>query len=287
VEVRLIDLSPFIAMVYRQVKRWWSARSRIFTTVINPLIWIIFLGLGWGAVLSPSSVNSPSISGLPVNTITKIMQDYFNRLFGGVDYVTFMVSGMSVMTVFMASFLGGISVIWDKQFGYLKETLVAPAPRWLVVTGRIVGDSIVNVVQALIIILLSFIIATGINPIGILPTLAYLFITSIAFSSLGVVIALKLGSVEGFQMIVNLLTMPLMFMSGVFYPINTMPDWMKIIAQFNPLSYAVHSVRYWLTGANVGLDYMNLSIDLSVLASSALVLLALAGWSFNKASVED
>lgn len=285
--MRSTNLSPFIAMVYRQVKRWWSARSRVSATVANPLIWIIFLGLGWGAVFSPSSANTPSIPGLPVNTITKMIQDYFNRLFGGVDYVTFMVSGMPAMTVFMASFLGGISVIWDKQFGYLKETLVAPAPRWLVITGRVVGDSIVSVVQALIIILLGFIIVTGINPLGIPLTLVYLFITSIAFSSLGVTIALKLGSVEGFQMIVNLLAMPLMFISGVFYPVDTMPDWMKIVAQFNPLTYAVHSVRYWLTGANVGLEYMNPLTDLSVLAFSALILLALAGWSFNKASAED
>jgi len=194
---------------------------------------------------------------------------------------------MAAMTVFMASFLGGISVIWDKQFGYLKETLVAPAPRWLVITGRIVGDSIVNTLQSLIIILLGFAITTRINPIGIPVALVYLFTTSIAFSSLGVIIALKLGSIEGFQMIVNLLTMPLMFMSGVFYPVNTMPDWMKVFAQFNPLSYSVHSVRYWLTGANVGLEYMTPTIDIAILAAAAIILLVVAGWAFNKATVED
>jgi ABC-2 type transport system permease protein len=282
-----MDLSPFIAMVYRQVKRWWSARSRVITTIVNPLIWIIFLGLGWGAVFQPGSINSPSIPGIPVNVIAKTIEEYFNRLFGGVDYITFMVSGMAAMTVFMASFLGGISVIWDKQFGYLKETLVAPAPRWLVITGRIVGDSIVNTLQSLIIILLGFAITTRINSIGIPVALVYLFTTSIAFSSLGVIIALKLGSIEGFQMIVNLLTMPLMFMSGVFYPVNTMPDWMKVFAQFNPLSYSVHSVRYWLTGANVGLEYMTPTIDIAILAVAAITLLVVAGWAFNKATVED
>jgi ABC-2 type transport system permease protein len=282
-----MDLSPFIAMVYRQVKRWWSARSRVITTIINPLIWIIFLGLGWGAVFQPGSINSPSIPGVPVNVIAKTIEEYFNRLFGGIDYITFMVSGMAAMTVFMTSFLGGISVIWDKQFGYLKETLVAPAPRWLVITGRIVGDSIANTIQSLIIILLGFAITTRINPIGVPVALVYLFITSIAFSSLGVIIALKLGSIEGFQMIVNLLTMPLMFMSGVFYPVNTMPDWMKIFAQYNPLSYAVHSVRYWLTGADVGLDYMNPLTDTTILTGAAIILLAIAGWAFNKATIEE
>jgi len=81
--------------------------------------------------------------------------------------------------------------------------------------------------------------------------------------------------------------MPLMFMSGVFYPVNTMPDWMKITAQINPLSYAVHSVRYWLSGANVGLEFMNPLTDLVVLVISAVILLTLAGWSFNKATIEE
>jgi ABC-2 type transport system permease protein len=282
-----MDLSPFIAMVYRQIKRWWSAKSRVVTTIVNPLIWIIFLGLGWGAVFKPSNVNSPTIPGIPVNVIAKTIEEYFNRLFGGVDYVTFMVSGMAAMTVFIASFLGGISVIWDKQFGYLKETLVAPAPRWLIITGRIVGDSVVNTLQSLIIILLGFTITTRINLTGVPVALVYLFITSIAFSSLGVVIALKLGSIEGFQMIVNLLTMPLMFMSGVFYPVNTMPEWMKTITQFNPLSYTVHAVRYWLTGANVGLEYMNPTTDITILTGAAIILLAIACWAFNKATIEE
>jgi ABC-2 type transport system permease protein len=282
-----MDLSPFIAMVYRQIKRWWSAKSRVVTTIVNPLIWIIFLGLGWGAVFKPSNVNSPTIPGIPVNVIAKTIEEYFNRLFGGVDYVTFMVSGMAAMTVFIASFLGGISVIWDKQFGYLKETLVAPAPRWLIITGRIVGDSVVNTLQSLIIILLGFTITTRINLTGIPVALVYLFTTSIAFSSLGVVIALKLGSIEGFQMIVNLLTMPLMFMSGVFYPVNTMPEWMKTITQFNPLSYTVHAVRYWLTGASVGLEYMNPTTDITILTGAAIILLAIACWAFNKATIEE
>jgi ABC-2 type transport system permease protein len=282
-----MDLSPFIAMVYRQIKRWWSAKSRVVTTIVNPLIWIIFLGLGWGAVFKPSNVNSPTIPGIPVNVIAKTIEEYFNRLFGGVDYVTFMVSGMTAMTVFIASFLGGISVIWDKQFGYLKETLVAPAPRWLIITGRIIGDSVVNTLQSLIIILLGFTITTRINLTGIPVALVYLFTTSIAFSSLGVVIALKLGSIEGFQMIVNLLTMPLMFMSGVFYPVNTMPDWMKTITQFNPLSYTVHAVRYWLTGASVGLDYMNPTTDITIITGAAIILLAIACWAFNKATIEE
>jgi ABC-2 type transport system permease protein len=88
-------------------------------------------------------------------------------------------------------------------------------------------------------------------------------------------------------MIVNLLTMPLMFMSGVFHQVNTMSDWMKTITMLNPLSYTVHAVRYWLTGASVGLDYMNPTTDITILTGAAIILLAIACWAFNKATIEE
>jgi ABC-2 type transport system permease protein len=287
--MRRVNLSPLIAMVYRQVKRWFSARSRLVSTVLNPLVWIIFLGLGWGSVFSASGFKGalPGIPTPPGLSISDLVQKYFNTIFGGVDYLTFMVSGMASMTVFLASFIGGISVIWDKQFGYLKETLVAPASRKLVIAGRILGDAIVTTVQGLIVILLGFIIASGLRIAGVGIALIYLFLLAITFSSLGVVIALKLSSVEGFQMIVNLLTMPLMFMSGVFYPFTTMPSWMQVIALYNPLSYAVHAVRYWLTGADVGLSPMTPLNDLLVLAAGATILLLAAGFAFEKTSIEE
>jgi ABC-2 type transport system permease protein len=276
-------------MVYRQVKRWFSARSRLVSTVLNPLVWIIFLGLGWGSVFSASGFGGalPGIPMPPGFSISDLIQKYFNTIFGGVDYLTFMVSGMASMSVFMASFIGGISVIWDKQFGYLKETLVAPASRKLVIAGRILGDAIVTTIQGLIIILLGFIIASGLRIAGVGIALIYLFFLAITFSSMGVVIALKLSSVEGFQMIVNLLTMPLMFMSGVFYPFATMPSWMQVIALYNPLSYAVHAVRYWLTGADVGLSSMTPVNDLLVLIAGAAILLLMAGFAFEKTSIEE
>ncbi|WP_440059379.1 ABC transporter permease [Thermogladius sp. 4427co] len=282
-----IELSPLIAMVYRQVKRWVGARSRLVSTFLNPLVWIIFLGLGWGSIFSASNIKLPGLPSIPGFSITDMIQKYFNTIFGGVDYLTFMVSGMAAMTVFMGSFISGISVIWDKQFGYLKETLVAPASRKIIIAGRIVGDAIVTSIQGLIIILLGFLLAPGLKPLGVPVALVYLFVSAIAFASLGVIIALKLSSIEGFQMLVNLITMPLMFMSGVFYPFTTMPDWMKLAAQLDPLSYSVHSVRYWLTGADVGLYPMSPANDLLILSILSITLLLLAGLIFEKTTVEE
>ncbi|MEM1541874.1 MAG: ABC transporter permease [Ignisphaera sp.] len=289
-----LDLSPFIAMVYRHVKRWWSARSRVISVFLNPLLWMIFMGLGMSTVFTftPKDVAPPGIDALPnvgniMDTIAKYVQQMVNSRFGGLDYATFMVSGMATMSVFMGSFIAGISVIWDKQFGFLKESLVAPAPRGVVILGRIVGDSIINTFNGFVVMCIGFTISRSLNPLGVLVSLPYLFITSIAFTSLGIVIALKLASIEGFQMIINIFNMPVMFLSGVFYPITTMPEWMKHVAIFNPLSYTVHGVRYWLTGADVGIPPMNPLLDLAVLTFTSIVFAYSASKIFEKTTLED
>jgi len=284
------SLNAFTAMVYRQLKRWWNNRSRIVMTVVNPLVWMVFLGLGWGGIFSLQNMPTvPGVSNMPVliDMLRKAVENYFEQIFGGVDYITFMVTGIVVMSAFMASFISGISVIWDKQFGFLKETLVAPAPRGVVILGRIVGDSIVASVQALLIALVSLLLTTRINLINTPIAILYVFITTLGFTALGTAISLKFSSMEGFQMIVNFTTMPLIFVSGVFYPVTTMPEWMKYVAMFNPLTYSVHAVRLWLAGASVGFDYMNALTDLAILIAFTAFMTIIAVKIFEKATVEE
>ncbi|MEM2628095.1 MAG: ABC transporter permease [Ignisphaera sp.] len=289
-----LDISPFTAMVYRQVKRWWSARSRVVSVFLNPLLWMIFMGLGMSTVFTftPKDIVVPGTGTIPnigdiVDAMAKYVQQVVNSRFGGLDYATFMVSGMATMSVFMGSFIAGISVIWDKQFGFLKESLVAPAPRGVVIMGRIIGDSIINMFNGLVVMCMGFAISRSLNPLGMFITLPYLFVTSVAFTSLGIIMALRLASVEGFQMIINIFNMPLMFLSGVFFPVTTMPEWMRNAALFNPLSYTVHAVRYWLTGANVGISPMDPLLDLAVLISTSIILAYAASKQFEKTTVED
>jgi len=284
------SLNAFTAMVYRQLKRWWNNRSRIVMTVVNPLVWMVFLGLGWGGIFSPQNMPTvPGVSNMPVliDMLRKAVENYFEQIFGGVDYITFMVTGIVVMSAFMASFISGISVIWDKQFGFLKETLVAPAPRGVVILGRIVGDSIVASVQALLIALVSLLLTTRISLINTPIAILYVFITTLGFTALGTAISLKFSSMEGFQMIVNFTTMPLIFVSGVFYPVTTMPEWMKYVAMFNPLTYSVHAVRLWLAGASVGFNYMNALTDLAILIAFTAFMTIIAVKIFEKATVEE
>lgn len=216
-------MRAFTIMVYRQIKRFSRAKSRVVGMVANPLIWLVFFGVGWSGVFRDA------------------------RIFGGADYLTYLAPGIFAMTVFNQSFISGVSVIWDREFGFLKEVLVAPASRKESIAGRIVGDSIVAIIQGAIILILTLLI-TEIQISGIIPALGIGFLLAVAFSSFGVSIATRIHSMEGFQMIMAVLMLPIIFLSGAIYPVSAMPSWMKILAYINPLTYAVDGSRIVLTG---------------------------------------
>ncbi len=185
------------AMAYRQLRRYFRAKSRLLGTLINPLMFFLFFGLGWSATLRGSMAR---------------------QLFGGMDYLSFLAPGIVMMAVFTASLIGGISVIWDREFGFLKEVLVAPASRGYAIAGRALGDSITSVLLGLIILLPLYLIVPDLRLAGLLPTLLVSFVTAMTFNSLGIAMASKMRSPEGFQLIMNLVTLPLIFLSGAFYP---------------------------------------------------------------------
>jgi len=279
-------------MVYRQVKRWATSKSRVLSVIIQPLLWLAFLGIGFGSIFSPNNLNilpgdNTTTTLISPAALRAALSRYFTSIFGGIDYMTFIVTGMAAVVAFIGSFISGISVIWDKQFGFLKETLVAPASRKFVIFGRMLGDSIVNTLQSLIILLLALLISTRVSILGIPIALAYIFLTSLGFTGLGIAMSLKFSSMEGFQMIINLLTMPLMFMSGAFFPIGTMPTWMKVVALANPLTYAIYGVRYWLTGAAEGFSFINPVTSTVALAVFTLISTVVAMMVFEGASIED
>ncbi|MCS7108471.1 MAG: ABC transporter permease [Sulfolobales archaeon] len=255
-------MDGFVTMIYRQIKRFINSRSRFVMSIVNPIIWIIFFGLGWSNVFR-----------FPEAKV----------IFGGLDYLTYLASGMVAMSIIMSSFMSGMSVIWDKRFGFLKETLVAPASRAEVILGRAFGDSIISVFQGLIILIFMYFITSKINLLGVLPALTYGLILAMCFTSFGLVIALKLSSMEGFQMIINLMTMPLLFLGGIFYPIDSLPEWIKVIAYINPVTYAVDGMRYSLTRVSK----FEPIVDVFILSSLAAIMSVLAVRSYNSTTIED
>jgi len=241
-------------MVYRQTRRFLRSKSRIVGMILNPIIWIVFFGIGWSRIFKGPM-----------------------EIFGGVDYLTFLAPGIFAMTIFNQSFISGVSVIWDKEFGFLKEVLVAPTSRKESIAGRIFGDSIVATCQGTLILLLTFSIAK-LDIFGILPSILIGFMLALAFTSFGVSIATKMESMEGFHAIVGILMLPLIFLSGAIYPIDAMPEWMRVIAYANPMTYAVDGARLYL----VGTSKFPILIDWIILVLIDVVLLGVAMIAFER-----
>ncbi len=249
------------AMFYRQLKRFWRSKGRVAMLVLMPLLWMVFFGIGWA-----SSLNVP------------IMEQIL-----GTDYLTFMLPGVIAMAVFMTAFMSGVSVIWDKQFGFLKEVLVAPAPRWQSLLGRILGDSVIATIQGIILFLLGLPLAKNVMLSGLPLTVLVAFISALGFAALGSLIAsMKVRSFEAFQAIANMLMMPMIFASGAFFPLMNLPDWFWYITDIDPMTYAVDAMRQALAGVG----YYPLWLDMLALTLFALAFIVLAVKVFERTTVE-
>jgi len=257
----MLDFNTVYIMAYRQIKRFFRARSRVIGSILNPVMWLIFFGLGWSSLFKAP--------------MAKIM-------FYGLDYMSYLAPGVLMMTIFMSSFIGGVTVIWDKEFGYLKEVLVAPVSRTASIIGRALGETLTAMLQGVAILIAVLLIAPLLNPLGAPLALAVGLLVALSFTSMGITIASRMKSMEGFHMLVNLIMLPLVFLSGAIYPIDNMPLWMKGIAYVNPLTYGVDLARWLLTGVS----QMDPVFDLTLLLVLTAVMIAIASYAFNKATIE-
>jgi ABC-2 type transport system permease protein len=238
------------------MKRFSRAKSRIIGNLSMPFIWLVIMGIG----LSSSIV----IPGMPE------------------DYFSFIGPGVIGMTLLFSSIFSGISVIWEKQFGFLKEILVAPVSRTTIVFGKIFGSVTISMFNGILILIIAILLgAVSLSHLGIVPiilALVFMALICFAFVALGLAIASKLNNMEGFQMIMSFLVMPVFFLSGAFFPITNVPIWMKGLAYIDPLYYGVDGLR----GALIGISEMPLLVDIGVLLAFDIAMLLLASYLFNK-----
>jgi len=253
-------IDPFIAMWYRQIKRFLRAKPRVLATFTQPIFWLVFFGLGFSATFRAG--------GSAV-------------AFMGLDYLTYLLPGVAMMTVFVSSFMSGISVIWDKEFGYLKVVLVAPASRKSSILGRSLGDATLALIQGLVILLIAYPLVPCLNLSAIPLFIVVSLLMSISFAGIGILIATKMRTIEGFQLIVNLITTPLLFLSGIFYPINAAPIWLQPIILANPLTYGVDAARWLL----VGVGTFDLVTDLFLLVILSIIFMTISVYQFEKAAI--
>jgi len=240
----------------RQLKRYWRARSRIIGALANPLLFLIAFGFGFGPI--------------------------FERAGGG-DYINFLTPGIIAQSILFTSIFTGIEIIYDKQFGFLKEILVAPVSRINIMLGRTWGGATIAVVQGIIVLLLTFVVGFQLNTIlGILPAILIMALTATLFAAIGTTIASLMDDMQGFQLIMNFFILPTFFLSGALFPLDDFPTALKIVAAINPLSYAVDALRYFL----VGTTYFGINIDIMVLAIVTVIAVSTGAYFFRKIQIK-
>ena len=251
-------IDTIYAMWLREITRFLKSKSRILGTGGQPLIWLAIVGVGFGSAIG--------------------------ALAGGVTYITFMAPGIIGMTILFSSIFAGINVIFDKQFGFMKEILVAPVSRVGIVLGKIAGSATVSFISAgtvlVIVVVFGIIPFSGLTIAGVLEAVVFMILTSAVFISVGLIIASSINNIEGFQVIVNFFILPLFFLSGALFPFTDAPLWMKVVSNLDPLRYGVDGMRSALIGA-ASASYP-IAIDFAVVLGVAIVLVAIADFAFRR-----
>jgi ABC-2 type transport system permease protein len=202
--------------------------------------------------------------------------------FSGVegDYIHFLSPGIIAMAILFSSMFTGVSVLWDRQFGFLQEVLVAPVSRLSIIIGRTLGGATTALFQGFIILIISLFLGVQIVGItGLLLTLITMILVSFTAVGFGLIFASKMNDFQGFQVIMNLIIMPLFFLSGAFFPLKDLPDWLRVISLINPLSYMVDGIRGSLTGVN---NVFPPLVDLGIIFIFCIIMMGLGSYFFSR-----
>ncbi len=248
-------MSTIYILWLRQVKRYMRARSRIIGALGQPLLFLLAFGFGFGPI--------------------------FQRAGQG-NYIQFLAPGIIGMSIIFTSVFSGIEIIWDRQFGFLKETLVAPVSRVEIMIGRTLGGATVATFQGIIVLIIS--LAIGFHPEdpALLPiAVVFMLLIALLFTAFGTALASVMEDMHGFQLIMNFLVMPFFFLSGAMFPLQGLPMAINLIASIDPLSYGVDGLR----GALVGAAYFGLTTDFVVLAAITAILMVIGSRLFSKIQI--
>lgn len=248
-------MSTIYILWLRQLKKYFRSRSRIIGSLGQPILFFVALGFGIGPIYQKA---------------------------GGGSYIQFLAPGIIMMTVLFTAIFSGIEVIFDRQFGFLKETLVAPVPRFQIMLGRTLGGATVASLQGLIVFLLTLIIGFRPQDWALLPLAAtFVILVAVFFTALGTAIASVLSDMQGFQLIMNFLVMPLFLLSGSLFPLQGLPKIMEIAARLDPLSYGIDGLR----GTLIAHTSFGVASDLLVLSVLTVLILGIGSYLFERIQV--
>lgn len=238
----------------RQLKRYSRSRSRMIGSLGQPLLFLLALGFGFGPTFSKA---------------------------GGGSYVTFIAPGIISMGILFTAVFSGIEIIWDRQFGFLKETLVAPVSRLGIVFGRVLGGATVAMIQGTVVLIVCLFAGFRFDRTAFLPlALLFMFLIALLFTAIGTSIGSVLQDMQGFPLVMNFLVMPLFFFSNALFPIQGLPKALQVVVRFNPVTYGVDGLRGSLTSSH---GYVfGVGQDLVVLGFLTAILLAIGSYLFSK-----
>ncbi|MBU0731588.1 ABC transporter permease [Patescibacteria group bacterium] len=246
----------------REIIRYWRDKARIVSSLIQPVMFLIIFGAGFQQTLASSD--------LPV------------------DYIQFMYPGIIAMGIMGVAMFSTISTVWDREFGFLKEILVAPVGRSSIALGKTIGATTIATLQAVILLLISPLIGVTLTFTGYIQIIFLMVLLGMALSGLGLFIASLMKTTESFGLLMQLLIFPMFFVSGAFFPLTNVPDWLGWIARINPLTYGVDAFRQVMLHGQIDqslLDSISLYpiyVDVMFLFGFLIVMILLAVLAFNK-----
>jgi ABC-2 type transport system permease protein len=250
-----MSVSVIYILWLREIKRYSRSRAQIVASLGQPLLYLIALGFGLGPVFQKAGEGS---------------------------YLQFVAPGVIGMSVLFSSIFSGIGLLWDRQFGFLKETLVAPVPRLQIMIGRTLGGATVSMIQGLMVLVVCLL--AGFRPahVSTIPlALMFMALICIVFAALGTAIGSSLQNMQGFQLIMNFLVMPIYFLSGALFPLKNLPTGLAIVTRLDPLTYGIDGLR----GAFIGISHFSAATNAAVMCGVATVFLTLGAYSFSKIQI--
>lgn len=240
---------------FRQLKRSLRSKSRLIGSLSQPILFLVAFGFGFGPIFQKA---------------------------GEGNYIQFLSPGIIAMSVLFSSIFSGMDIIWDKQFGFLKETLAAPVSRTNIMIGRTLGGCTISVFQGFFVLLISFLIGFKLESITmIFGAFVFILLIALFFTALGTAIASVLDDMHGFQLIMNFLVMPIFFLSGAIFPFSNLPKSIEFISKLDPLSYGVDGLRGTLTGVY----QFGFFQDVLILGILTIFLIFIGSYLFSKIEV--
>lgn len=259
----------------RDIKRFFRDKPRIIGSIVQPTLYLFILGVGLQNTLRLGG-GSRGIAGI-----------------AGFNYVKFLFPGIIAMSVLFTAIFSAISIIWDREFGFLKEILVAPISRSSVAIGKALGGSTAAVFQGVILLVYSPFLGIGLSFIQVVKIVMLAMLIAFSLTSLGMVVATRMKSMEGFQVIMNFLLMPMLFLSGAFFPLQGLPKWLNYLVKIDPLAYGVDALRGTVLGnikivapttgkVMFQIPAYPIATDIAVMALFGLIMMVVAVYEFTR-----